>query len=159
MPPALAAWTPLVASSTTKQSAGRTAELLGGGQEDGRVGLAPGEVPAGDVGVEQVLQGHPGADEVVVQPLLGGEGVQPDPLQEQLGVLGRRRRRDPDPGGLDGQDEPQRVGEGHEPALLDEPDDLLLLGRRVPLGPGLHVGHPEVLQRRPGAGHAAACPP
>jgi hypothetical protein len=58
------------------------AELFGGGQEDGRVGLAPGEVAARDVGVEQLLQRHPRADEVVVQPLLGREGVQPDPGQE-----------------------------------------------------------------------------
>jgi hypothetical protein len=128
------------------------AELLGGGEEDGRVRLAPGEIPARDVGVEQVLQGHAGADELVVEPLLGGKGVEADPLQEQLGVLGRGRRRDQDPGRLDGQDEPQRVGEGHEPAFLDEPDDLLLLHGGVPLGPGLHIGDAEVLEGRAGAG-------
>ena len=133
--------------------AGGHAELGGGGEEDGRVGLALGEVAAGDVGVEQLLQRHPGADEVVVQPLLGGEGVQPDPLQEQLGVLGRRRRRDPDPQLLDGQDEPQGVGEGHEPALLDQLDHALLLGLGVPLGPGVDVGHAEVLKGGAGAGH------
>jgi hypothetical protein len=127
-------------------------QLLGGGQEDGRVGLAPGEVAAGDVGVEQVLERHPRADEAVVQPLLGGEGVQADPGQEQLGVLGRRRRRHPDPEVLDGQQEPQRVGEGHEPALLDQLDDVLLLGGRVPVDPGVDVGHPEVLHGRAGAG-------
>ena len=65
------------------------AKLAGGGQEDHRVGLAPGEVPAGDVGVEQLLQGHPGTDEAVLQPLLGGEEIEADPRQEQLGVLGR----------------------------------------------------------------------
>ena len=133
--------------------AGGDAELGGGGEEDGRVGLALGEVAAGDVGVEQLLQGHPGADEVVVQPLLGGEGVQPDPLKEQLGVLGRGRPRDPDPQLLDGQDEPQGVGEGHEPALLDQLDHALLLGLGVPLGPGADVGHAEVLKRGAGAGH------
>ena len=129
------------------------AELLGGGQKDGRVGLALGEVAAGDVGVEQLLQRHPVADEAVVQPLLGGEAVQADPLQEQPGVLGRRRGRHPDPHVLDGQDEPQRIREGHEPALLDQLDHVLLLAGGVPLDSGVDVGHPEVLHRRPGAGH------
>jgi hypothetical protein len=129
------------------------AQLLGGGQEDRRVGLALGEVPPGDVGVEQLLQRHPGMDEAVVQPLLGREGVQSDPLEEQLGVLGRRRRRHPDPQVLDGQDEPERVGEGHEPALLDEPDEALLLGGRVLVDAGVDVGHAEVLQGGAGAGH------
>jgi hypothetical protein len=128
-------------------------EFLRGGAENHRVGLAAREVPAGDVGVEQLLQGHPLMDEVVAEALLGGEGVEPDPFEEQCGVLRRGRRRDPDADVLDGQDEPQRVGEGHEPALLDELHDLLLLGGGVPLGPGLHVGHAEVLQGRAGARH------
>ena len=133
--------------------AGVDAKLGGGGEEDGRVGLAPGEVAAGDVGVEHLLQGHPGADEAVLQPLLGGEEIEADPRQEQLGVLGRGGSRHPDPHALDDQDEPQRVGEGHEPALLDQLEDLLLLGRRVPLGPGAEVGHAEVLKGGAGAGH------
>src|SRR6266545_2847887 len=82
------------------------AQLRGRGEEDHRVRLAAREVPAGGVGVEQLLQRHPGADEVVVQPLLGGEGVQADPLEEELGVLGRGGRRHPNSHRLDGQDEP-----------------------------------------------------
>ena len=130
------------------------AELGGGGEEDRRVGLALGEVPAGDVGVEQLLQRHARAEEAVLEALLGGEGVQPDPFQEQPGVLGRGRHRDPDAGGLDGQAEAQGVGEGHEPALLDELDEVLLLGRGVPLGAGVDVGHAEVLEGGTGACHA-----
>src|SRR5207302_1033398 len=40
-----------------------------------------------------------------------------------------------------------------KPALLDERDDMLLLGRRVLLDPALLVGHPEVPESRPGPGH------
>jgi hypothetical protein len=131
----------------------RQVQFLGGGEKDHRVGLAAREVTAGDVGVEQLLQRHPLADELVVEALLGGEGVQADPFQEQPGVLRRGRGRDRYPGVLDGEDEPQGVGEGPEPALLDERDDMLLLGRRVLLDPALLVGHPEVAESRPGPGH------
>ncbi len=51
-----------------------------------------------------------------------------------------------------GLGQPQRVGEGHEPALVDERDETLLLDGRVALGPPVHVGHSEVLQRGAGTG-------
>jgi hypothetical protein len=69
------------------------AELLRRGEEDRRIRLALGEVPAGDVRVEDLGEGHARGDELVVDPLLGGEQVQADPVEEQLGVLRRRRRR------------------------------------------------------------------
>jgi hypothetical protein len=121
-------------------------------KEDHRVGFAARKLQAGDVGVEQVLQSHPGVDEFVVQPLLSGERVEPDRFKKQPDVLGRGRRRHQEPAGLDRQDEPQRVREGHEPALLDEPDDVLLLDRRVTLSSPLHVRDPEVLERGPRSG-------
>ena len=71
-------------------AARRNAQLRGGGKEDRRVRLAAREVPPGDVGVEQLLQGHPLMDEVVAEALLGGEGVEPDPFEEQFGVLSTR---------------------------------------------------------------------
>jgi hypothetical protein len=85
------------------------AELLGSGQEDHRVGLAARQVPPGDICVEQLVQRHPLVDDVVVETLLGGEGVQPDPFEEELGVLRRGRRATRIPV-LDGQDAPQSVG-------------------------------------------------
>ncbi len=132
---------------------GRQAQLVRGGKEDHGVGLAAREIPAGEVGVEQLLQRHPLVEEVVVEPLPGCEGVQADPFEEQPGVLRRRRRGDPQPSGLHSEDEAQRVGECREPALVDEREDVLLLGRRVLLRPLIDVGHPEVGQRRPSAVH------
>ena len=127
-------------------------EPVRGGQEGHRVGLAAREVLSGQVHVEQVLQRHPLVDDVVVQELLGGEGVDPDLLEERPGVLRRRRRRDPQAGGLERQHEPQGVGEGHEPAPLDEGDEPRLLGLRIALRPTVHIRYPEVLQRGPGPG-------
>ena len=131
---------------------GGQSELLRRAQEDHRVGLAASQLAPGQFGVEQVLQCHALADDAVVEALLGDERVEPDLLQERPDVLRRRRRRDPHPGGLHRQDEPQRVGEGHEPSLVDERDETLLLDGRVALGPPLHVGHSEVLQRGAGTG-------
>ena len=80
-PPALAACTPLVASSTTKHTSGRKSEFLRSGQEDHRVGFAAGEVAAGDVGIEQLLQGHPTVYEAIGEALFGSEGVESNPFE------------------------------------------------------------------------------
>jgi hypothetical protein len=58
----------------------RESEFLRSRQEDHRIGFPAGEVTAGDVGVEQLLQGHPIVHEAVVEALLGSEGVKPDPF-------------------------------------------------------------------------------
>jgi hypothetical protein len=71
----------------TKHTSGGKPEFLGSGQEDHGVRFSPRKVAAGDVGVEKLLQGHPMMQEAIVEALFGGEGVQPDPLEEQLGVL------------------------------------------------------------------------
>ena len=133
--------------------AGGDAQFLGCGQEDRGVGFAVWEVASGDVGVEQLLQRHPGADEVVLQLLFGGESVQPDPLQEAIGVLGRGGCRDPDAHVLDRQDEPDGIGESHEPAFLDQRDHVRLLVGRVLLDPCVDVGHAEVLHGRACTSH------
>jgi len=51
--------------------------------------FAMGEVTSGDVDVEELQQVQAGPQEVVVQVLLGGEGVEPDLAEEQSSVLRR----------------------------------------------------------------------
>ena len=67
--------------------AGPHAELFGGGQKDRRVGLPLREIASGDIGVEEFEQRESGPDEVVFEPLFGGEGIQPDLPQEQPRVF------------------------------------------------------------------------
>ena len=90
---------------------GRLAELGRRGEKDLRVRLALREVAPGDVRVEVVEQRSARARGSRGNPVLLGEGVEPDLAQEQLGVLGRGGRRHPDARVLDGDDEPQRVGD------------------------------------------------
>ncbi len=104
------------------------------------------EVAPGDVHVEELQEGQSWPQEVVVETLLLGEGVEPDLAEEQTGVLRRRRRGRRDPGVANGEHEAQRVGVRLELAGLDELDDhgLLVLGvGRHPFG---GVGNLEVLQ-------------
>ena len=54
------------------------AELGGRGQEDLRIRFAPREVPAGEVGVEEVEQVQARPEDVVGQALRLREGVKPD---------------------------------------------------------------------------------
>ena len=57
------------------------------------MGLAVGEVAPGDVDVEDVEQRRAGGDARRVDAVLGREAVEPDPAQEQVGVLRRRGGR------------------------------------------------------------------
>ena len=60
---------------------GGKSELLRSGQEDHGVGLSASKVAAGDIGIEQLLQGHPTAYEAIGEALFGSEGVESNPFE------------------------------------------------------------------------------
>jgi len=66
---------------------GGKSEFLRSGQEDHGVGFPARKVAAGDVGIEQLLQGHLTVNEAIVEALFGSEGVESNPFEEQLGVF------------------------------------------------------------------------
>ena len=84
--------------------------------------------------------------------MFGGEGIQPDLLQEQVAVLGRGRSGDPDTDRRDIQNEAERVREGRKLPQFDQLGDVFLLARPAALGPAVGVVYAEVVERGPGAG-------
>jgi hypothetical protein len=71
-----------------------------------------------------------------------GEGIQPDLLQEQVGVLGRGRSGDPDTDRLDIQNEAERVRDARRLRQFDQLGDVFQAA-----GEGL--GQDRLPQRRP----------